>query len=84
MIARMRKLEGVTLVQYTISTTGEVSEAKLLKSSGHSTLDNQAVDVIKKWKFKPLKNEVTYEKEVIFRLKGEAQAAPSQLRRLDK
>lgn len=80
-MGRLRKLEGVAVVQYTVAPNGQVSETKLLQSSGHSTLDSEAVDVIKKWKFKPMKSDVTYEKEVVFRLKGEATSAPSQLRR---
>jgi len=80
-MGRLRKLEGVAIVQYTVAPNGQVSETKLLQSSGHSTLDSEAVDVIKKWKFKPMKSDVTYEKEVVFRLKGEATSAPSQLRR---
>ncbi|MES2769447.1 MAG: energy transducer TonB [Bdellovibrionota bacterium] len=83
-MARLRKLEGVSIVQYTVSPTGDVTETKILQSSGHSVLDGEAVDAIKKWKFKPMSSEVVYEKEVVFRLKGEAEAAPSKLRRLEK
>lgn len=83
-MARLRKLEGTAKVQYTVAPNGSVSEAKLLQSSGHAALDSEAVDVIKKWKFKPMKSEVTYEKEVVFRLKGEATSAPSQLRRTNQ
>lgn len=82
-MGRLRKLEGVAIVQYTVAPNGQVSDTKLLQSSGHSSLDSEAVDVIKKWKFKPMKSEVVYEKEVVFRLKGDAQSAPSQLRRLN-
>lgn len=80
-MARLRKIEGTTSVQYIVAPSGNVSEVKILQSSGSSMLDDEAVDTIKKWKFKPMNSEVTYEKEVVFRFKGDATPAPSKLRR---
>lgn len=83
-MARFRKLEGVTLVHYTVSAEGAVTDVKVIESSGHAILDNQAVDTIKHWKFKPTGKEGVYERPIRYSLKGDAKEAPSQLRRLGK
>lgn len=84
MIARMRKLEGVAVVHYTVSASGVVTDIKVMQSSGHASLDNQAVDTIKNWKFKPTGKDGVYERPVRFSLVGDAKEAPSKLRRLGK
>jgi protein TonB len=83
-LARFRKYEGVTVVHYTVSPSGDVIDAKVVSSSGHSVLDDEAVGTIKTWKFKPMRNEVVYEKYVRFQLRGNAKEAPSLLRRSKK
>lgn len=83
-IARFRKLEGVTVVHYKVSATGEVLDVQVFQSSGHASLDNQAIDTIKGWKFKPTGREGVYERPVRYQLTGDAKEAPSKLRRLNK
>lgn len=83
-LARFRKYEGVTVVHYTVSPSGDVTDANVVTSSGHSVLDDEAVNTIKTWKFKPMHSEVVYEKYVRFQLKGDAREAPSLLRRTKK
>lgn len=80
-MARLRKLEGLTIVHYTVSAEGVVTDVKVVESSGHAILDNQAVDTIKGWKFKPTGKVGVYERPIRYSLKGEAKPAPSQLRR---
>jgi len=81
MMARMRKLEGTAVAHYTVDAQGNVTDVKIVKSSGASSLDDQVVSTIKGWKFKPMGREGVYERPVQFSLKGAAQEAPSRLRR---
>jgi protein TonB len=81
MMARMRKLEGTALAHYTVDAQGNVTNVEIVQSSGSPSLDDQVVSTIKDWKFKPLGHEGVYERPVQFSLKGDAQAAPSRLRR---
>lgn len=80
-MARFRKLEGETIVHYTVSGDGAVTEVKLVKSSGHDILDDSVIETVKGWKFKPTGQEGVYERPVKFSLKGDAVPAPSKLRR---
>lgn len=83
-MARFKKLEGVTVVHYTVSAEGAVTDVQIVQSSGHAILDDQAVDTIKNWKFKPTGREGVYERPIRYSLKGDATEAPSKLRRLGK
>ncbi len=81
-LARFRKLEGVTVVHYAVSAEGLVTDVKVVQSSGHAILDNQAVETIKDWKFKSTGKAGIYERPIRYSLRGDAKEAPSQLRRL--
>lgn len=43
--------EGTVVVEYLINRNGYVAYAKVLKSSGHIGLDNEALRAVMKWKF---------------------------------
>lgn len=80
-MARFRKLEGETIVHYTVGGDGAVTDVKLVKSSGHDVLDDSVIETVKTWKFNPTGSEGVYERPVKFSLKGDAVPAPSKLRR---
>ncbi len=80
-MARFRKLEGETIVNYAVSAEGNVTDVTLVQSSGHTILDDTAVDTIKTWKFSPTGKDGIYERPIHFSLKGEALPSPSRLRR---
>ena len=81
MMARLRKIEGETVVHYSVNGEGAVTDAQIVQSSGSDVLDNQVVSTVKGWKFKPTGHEGTYERPVKFSLKGESQEALGRLRR---
>jgi TonB family protein len=49
--ARRKQVEGLVILKVIISTTGDVSEASLLK--GDPLLASAAIDAVKQWKYKP-------------------------------
>jgi protein TonB len=49
--------QGKVYLRVHVMTTGEVDEVKLLQTSGYDSLDNSALDTVKKWKFIPAKKE---------------------------
>ena len=51
--ARRRGLEGEVLVEVWLDAEGKQQQQKLLKSSGHSSLDQSALTAIAKWQFSP-------------------------------
>lgn len=53
---REQKVSGVVMVKCTIDEQGNVSETEVSKSSNES-FDKFAVDALKKWKFKPGKQD---------------------------
>jgi TonB family protein len=50
--ARQRNLEGWVQVQFTISTTGSVKDAVVVKSS-NSLFEHNALQAVSKWKYQP-------------------------------
>lgn len=52
-IAKRRGQEGLVLLEALISIAGRVNELKILKSSGHSLLDNAALRAVRTWSFSP-------------------------------
>ena len=54
-IALERGYEGILKLQILISKKGEVSNIKLIKSSGYTILDKSGIDAAKKSRFYPLK-----------------------------
>jgi len=53
--ARRRGIEGTATVRAEISAGGDCLRAELKKSSGAETLDQAALDAVKKWRFVPAK-----------------------------
>jgi len=56
LIARKKGWEGRVLIQAEIDREGNVSEIKVIESSGFKVLDNASLETLKKWKFTPAKN----------------------------
>ena len=54
-IARQQGYEGVVLVGAEILVNGHVGETVIRKSSGHTVLDQSAIQAVKTWKFEPAK-----------------------------
>ncbi len=55
LIARKKGWEGRVIIQAKIDREGNVSEIKVLESSGFKVLDNASLETLKKWKFTPAK-----------------------------
>jgi protein TonB len=51
--ARLRGCEGLVLVSAEILADGTVGNIKLKRSSGHASLDDSAVEAVRKWLFHP-------------------------------
>ena len=58
-IALKRGYEGILKLKIFISKNGEVTDIKVIKSSGYTILDNSGIDAAKKSRFYPLKKERT-------------------------
>ena len=56
-IARKAGIEGQVIVQVRISESGEVTETRVLRSLGHSGVDEAAVEAIKSVKWEPARNQ---------------------------
>lgn len=52
-LARERLLEGTVILQLKVNPGGSVKTVDVIKSSGHSLLDYDALSATKKWIFKP-------------------------------
>ena len=58
-IALKRGYEGILKLKILISKNGEVSDIKVIKSSGYTILDKSGIDAAKNSRFYPLKKERT-------------------------
>ena len=72
--ALRRKQEGTALINVRVSTEGRVLDLRLVKSSGHSSLDQAALRAVRSWRFQPAKvggfpTESSVEVPVDFRIK---------------
>ena len=68
-LARRWGYEGVALVEITIATDGGIEEVRVLRSSGHTILDDSCIKVIEgKWRFRPAGRVVRVKKEFEFTL----------------
>ena len=56
MVARRRGYEGEVVFNVLVLNNGDVGKMEMLKTSGHSVLDNSAQAALKKWKFIPGKS----------------------------
>ena len=55
-MARERGWEGTVMLRLTINTRGMVEKVKTQKSSGHTELDESAMQSVKGWRFDPAKD----------------------------
>lgn len=55
-IARESGWEGTVLIRVTIQADGNPNSISVRKSSGHTVLDQAAIEAVKKWKFLPAKD----------------------------
>lgn len=51
--ARIFAREGTTELAFTVSADGTVREVKIVKSSGHDSLDDAAKECVAKWHYRP-------------------------------
>lgn len=77
---RLQKRTGEIVFLAFISKEGTPTEFKLVKSTGHRSLDAKTLKTVKQWKFYP-GQEGWVEIPLNWNLKGEAQEMPSTLRR---
>lgn len=77
---RLQKRTGEIVFLAFISKEGNPTEFKLVKSTGHRSLDAKTLKTVKQWKFYP-GQEGWVEIPLNWNLKGEAQEMPSTLRR---
>ena len=55
-IARLERLEGRAIVHVTFLQNGSPDQVTVERSSGHESLDQAAIDAVKKWSFRPAKD----------------------------
>ena len=48
-----QRLEGTVLIRIHVDKTGDVNEVDVIRSSGHSILDEAAVKAVRGWKGEP-------------------------------
>jgi|GEM_PF-558769 len=48
--------QGTTVLRLTIGSKGRVTSVTIAKSSGHRSLDQAALSVVRSWRFKPARN----------------------------
>ncbi len=68
-LALKRGYEGILKVKIWIAKNGEVTNAKIIKSTGYKILDDSGLNAAKKSKFYPLKSQRTLNVEYDLRLK---------------
>ena len=51
--ARQKHWEGTMLLEFLVRTDGTVSDVKVLQSTGHKILDEDAVQALRRWHFRP-------------------------------
>lgn len=66
-MARLKRIEGTTVLEFKVERDGSVSNVRIVKSSGSSILDESAVNAQKQWRYKPNQQGLA-RKSVIFRL----------------
>ncbi len=57
MLARARKIEGKVLLAIQVLESGLCGRVEVKESSGHSMLDQAAVEGVRKWRFEPAQKE---------------------------
>lgn len=77
--ARREKRQGEVELLYRVTKEGRVADIQIAKSSGHSDLDQEAVNAVSQFRFVP-GQEGWAKHPVIFSLKGTTAASPARLR----
>lgn len=77
--ARRKGWEGNVVLAYYVTSSGHVQGLKVLRSSGHQMLDQEAIRSISRYRYRPGQAGWTYH-PVLFRLNGQAQVEFSGLR----
>ncbi len=77
--ARLQKQQGQVVLQYFVTASGQVSNMKLIKSSGYASLDQEAVNSVGQFKYRPGQQGWTVH-PVNFTLKGPEQKMGGRLR----
>jgi protein TonB len=77
--ARLQRQQGQVVLQYFVTPGGEVSNMKLVKSSGYASLDQEAIRSISQYKYRPGQQGWTVH-PVNFSLKGPEQSMGGRLR----
>lgn len=54
--ARRRRQEGVVLLKVQVSEAGKATQVELQHSSGYASLDDTALQAVKKWEFEPARS----------------------------
>jgi TonB family protein len=55
MDALAEKLEGDILIEVKTDRSGFIEKIEIIRGSGHTILDNEALETVKNWRLKPLK-----------------------------
>lgn len=77
---RFRKEQGKVVFQAFVTAQGQLTQFRLLQSTGYQNLDAKTLAVLKKWKFYP-GQQGWVEIPQVWSLKGEEQELPAALRR---
>ncbi len=80
LMARFRRIQGVTVAQFTVSADGTVTNPRIY-SSEHDSFKQPVLDAVKSWKFKGPIAAGEYFWTFDFRLAGQEKEAPGRLRR---
>ncbi len=56
--AKIRRQEGFVQLTFKIDSSGFVSDVKILKSNPKGIFDEASIKAIKRWRFKPSKNDI--------------------------
>jgi periplasmic protein TonB len=54
---RFRRIEGEVLVEFLVTATGEVRDARVIKGSPRGSFDRAALAAISRWRFQPRRGE---------------------------
>lgn len=77
---RLRREQGKVVFQAYVTPQGQLTNFKLLQSTGYKNLDVKTLDALKKWKFYP-GQQGWVEIPQVWNLKGETEQMPALLRR---
>ena len=64
-IARLRGMEGIVIIQVVLSEKGNIKKINITKNSGHSILDKAALEAVMRSKFIPAEIDNKYVKSTI-------------------